>query len=330
MTACSGKCGREGAGPIASGDPERDAQFSWCDECWHCLFNRRMPPGLVKYLPPGTLVPFAAALPSALELNSLPATEHKIMPAGEAKSVATIAAGPITGSGTFSGYLAGFGRDHGGDTITGPAAVADSVEAVNEGRIVWHLTDGHSPEASAIVATVTSAGIDSRGVRVQGVWAPTQAAQNLRQMVKNGQQLGLSIDYYPVDERPDGQGGRYLDRITIVGGAITPRPMNSSAVITEGKFAASVPVVGLYDDAQARHADPGRDRERREDELLAAVDWPPRGLSRDIRLQLLNGAAAAKAARAAGEDDAGRRERERWERDNRYSSDLAAWMAANR
>ena len=48
--------------------------------------------------------------------------------------------------------MAGFARDHGGDTIMGPPAVADSVKAVNDGRIVWHLTDGHSPEASAIVA----------------------------------------------------------------------------------------------------------------------------------------------------------------------------------
>jgi len=291
-----------------------------------------MPPGLVKHLPAGTYVPYHPAPLTTPELSALAATEHKIMPGTEVKSVATIAAGPAisSGSGTFSGYLAGFGRDHGGDTIMGPAAVADSVKAVNDGRIVWHLTDGHSQEASAIVATVTSAVIDSRGVRIQGQWAPTQAGQALREMVKAGHQLGLSIDYYPTAERPDGQGGRYLDQITIVGGAVTPKPMNSSAVITEGKYAASVPVVDVYADAQARHADPDRDRRRREDELLAGLDWPPPSIDRESRLALIRSAAAAKAARAAGEDDAGRRERERWERDNRYSSDLAAWMVANR
>jgi hypothetical protein len=330
VAACSGKCGREGQGPFDSGDPALDARYSWCDPCYLDLAAKRMPPGLVKDLPAGTLAPFTAAPPSAPELNSLAATEHKIMPRGEAKTAVTIGAGPVTGSGTFSGYLAGFGRDHGGDTIMGPAAVADSVKAVNEGRIVWHLTDGHSAEASAIVATVTSAVIDASGVRVQGVWAPTQAGQALREMTRNGQQLGLSIDYYPVAERPDGQGGRYLDKITIVGGAITPRPMNSSAVITEGKFAASVPVVGVYDDAQARHADPDRDRRRREDEMLAAAAWPPPSIDRESRLALIRGAAEAKARRELAGDPQRAREQARRDQDNRYCLDLAAWMAANR
>jgi len=255
--------------------------------------------------------------------------EHKILPVTEVKSVATIAAGPVTGSGTFTGYLAGFGRDHGGDTI-GPYAMDKSVAAVNSGEIVWHLTDGHSPEATAIVATVTAAAIDSRGLRIEGQWAPTQAGQNLREMVKSGMQLGLSIDYYPVSERPDGMGGRFLDEITIVGGAITPRPMNSSALITEGKHAASVPVIGLYDSIQAGRRDPDRDRIRREDAMLAAASWPPPGMfGRETSLALLRGAAAAKAARLPA-DDGARLERERWQAANRYSADLSMWLAANR
>lgn len=332
MTACAGKCGKPGQGPFDSGDPDLDKRYSWCDECYLCLAAKQMPPGLLADVPAGTLVPFSPAPLSVPELSSLDSRriEHKVMPGTGVKSVATFAAGPVTGSGTFTGYLAGFGRDHGGDTIMGPAAVADSVKAVNDGAIVWHLTDGHSPEASAIVATVTSAAIDSRGVRVHGVWAPTQAGQALREMARAGHPLGLSIDYYPVDERPDGQGGRYLDKITIVGGAVTPRPMNSSAVITEGKFAASVPVADVYADAQARHADPGRDRRRREDAMLAAVDWPPPSIGREARLALLRGAAEAKARRALEGDPVRAREQARRDQDNAYSYDLAAWLAANR
>jgi len=254
--------------------------------------------------------------------------ERKIMGGTEAKTTATIAAGPVTGNGTFSGYLAGFGRDHGGDTIM-PGAMDASVKAMNEGRIVWRLTDGHSPEVSAIVATVTAAGIDSRGLRIEGVWAPTQAVQALREMARSGMQLGLSIDYYPVSERPDGMGGRFLDEITIVGGAVTPHPMNSSALITEGKHAAPVLVVGLYDSIQAGRRDPDRERRRAEDELLAAASWPPPSIDRESRLALLRGAAAAKAARLA-DDDGRQAERERWEQANRYSTGLAEWMAAHK
>jgi hypothetical protein len=37
----------------------------------------------------------------------------------------------------------------------------------------------------------------------------------------------LSIDYFADVARTDGAGGRFLDRITVVGGAVTPKPMNA-------------------------------------------------------------------------------------------------------
>ena len=258
-------------------------------------------------------------------------TERKIVRGGEVKTVAMADAGPVTGAGSFTGYLAGIGnRDHGGDTIQ-PGAMDASAAALNSGAIAWCLTDAHSDLASDVVATVTAAAVDSRGLRIQGQWMPTERAQALRRMVRNGARLGLSIDYLTDASRPDGKGGRLLDLITVVGGAITPKPLNPMAVITEGKGGGSwAPVVGLYDSIQAERRDPDRDRIRREDAMLAGLDWPPRGLSRDIRLQLLNGAAAAKAARAAGENDGDRRERERWEAANTYSSNLAGWLAEHR
>lgn len=129
--------------------------------------------------------------------------------------------------------------------------------------------------------------------------------------------------------RPDGRGGRYLDRITIVGGAITPKPMNSAAVIIEGKFAASAPVVDWRADAQAR-AERNDPQRKAEDRMLAAADWPPKHWDRELRLSLIQGCAEAKAARQL--EDGPERERNRARRDqaNAYTTALAEWMAANR
>jgi hypothetical protein len=149
-------------------------------------------------------------------------------------------------------------------------------------------------------------------------------------MVRNGARLGLSIDYLTDSSRPDGKGGRLLDLITVVGGAVTPKSMNSRAVFVSGKSGAWAPVVDLYADAQARRRDPDRDRIRAEDELLAAASWPPPSIDRESRLLLLDRVAMAKAARIPAFDDGRQAERERREQANRYSTDLAEWMAAHR
>jgi len=326
VTACAGKCGRPGAGHFDSGQPELDERFSWCDSCWHDLLNKRMPPGLVEYAaysPP--------RLPSSPpELSSLDRAriEHKIM-AEETKTVATITTtSPAdTGSGTFSGYLAAFGRDHSGDQIM-PGAMDDTAAALNSGAIQWHLTDAHSEKASDVVATVTAAAVDHHGLRIEGRWMPGERAQALRQMVRNGAKLGLSIDYLTDASRPDGKDGRLLDRITVVGGAVTPKPMNAAATITEGKAGAWARVVDVYADAQARRRDPDAEQRRRDDALLAAVDWPPPGMfDRKTALALLEGAQLARAQRQAGTDPEREREQARREQDNAYSHGLAATMA---
>jgi hypothetical protein len=329
MTACSGKCGREGAGPYDSGQPDLDRRYTWCDECWGDLHNKRMPPGLVKDVPPGTLVPFGSPAPSGPQLNSMARTEHKIL-AAECKTVATITATSpgATDNGTFSGYLAAFGRDHGGDQIM-PGAMDETAAALNSGAIQWHLTDAHSEKASDVVATVRAAAVDHHGLRIEGAWMPTERAQALRQMVRNGAKLGLSIDYLTDASRPDGKGGRLLDRITVVGGAVTPKPMNAAATITEGKAGAWAPVIAWGSDAQAQaeRSDPQR---QAEDRLLAAASWPPQHWGRELRLSLIRGAAEAKARREIEGDYERARAQARREQQNRYSSDLAAWMAANR
>jgi Caudovirus prohead serine protease len=259
-------------------------------------------------------------------------TEHKILAAAEVKSVATITAGPAadTGSGSFTGYLAAFGRDHQGDTIQ-PGAMDSCAAALNSGRIQWLLTDSHSERAADVVATVTAAVIDHLGLRIQGQWMPDEAAQKLRAKVRNGAKLGLSIDYLTGASRPDGKGGRLLDAITIVGGAVTPHPMNAAATIIESKYAATVPVMDVYADAQERRRDPGRDQAEAEDAVLASVSWPPPGLfDRKTSLALIRGAAAADARRELAGDPVAAREQAIRDQDNAYSSGLAAWMAANR
>jgi hypothetical protein len=151
-------------------------------------------------------------------------------------------------------------------------------------------------------------------------------------MVRNGQKLGLSIDYLTDSSRPDGKGGRLLAAIRIVGGAVTPHPMNPGAFITEGKAASSAIVATVGQDiadgaARAERQDPAR---LAEDRLLASASWPPPGLfDRKTSLALVRGAAAAEAARRPA-DDGDRLARERYEQDNAYSSGLARWMAAHR
>lgn len=324
MIECSGKCGRPGAGPYHSGDPETDKRFTWCDECWCSLANGVVPVGLRAYVPVASLPE-----PSGPQLNAASRTEYKIMADMQAKSVAAVAAPPFTDTGSFSGYLAAFGRDLGGDTLA-PGSMDDSAAALNAGRIQWHLTDAHSDRASDVVASITAAAIDHHGLRIHGQWAPTERAQALRQMVKNGHQLGLSIDYYAASSRPDGNGGRILEKVVIVGGAVTPKPMNPRAVITEGKSGPWAPVVAWCSDA---HLESGRrDPEREaEDRILAAASWPPPGMfDREISLALIRDFAVAKSRRELADDSHAREMRARRDRDNQYSADITEWLAAHR
>ena len=332
MTApCDGNCGRPGAGPFDFGRPGGEI-FTFCDSCWLDLHHKQRPPGLRKTRSgapgrPGYAPYSPPALPSSpRELSALTGSAHKVI---RAETKTTAMAPPVTGTGTFTGYLAGFGRDHSGDQIMGAAAVADTVAEVNAGRIQWHITDSHSEKASDVVATVTAAAADRRGVRISANWAPGETAQRLRAMARAGHQLGLSIDYLVDAARPDGAGGRFLDRITIIGGAVTPKPMNAAAVITEGKAAPWSPVADVFGDVQARSQ--RDDPQRRQDErILAAAPWPPPGLfDRETSLGLARGAAAAKAARMVpGDGEAARQAR--WQRANAYSHDLSEWLDGHR
>lgn len=321
MIVCAGKCGREATGHYDSGQPDLDVQHVWCDRCKADLAVGRIPAGLREFgefpVPP---------LPcSPMQLSAAGPRERKILNV-EQKAATAVA----TDTGTFTGYLAAFGRDHSGDTIMGPSAVADTVAAVNQGDLVWHLTDSHSQFASDVVATVLYAAVDHRGVQVVAKWAPTERAQQLRAMTRDGHRLGLSIDYLPDRERPDGQGGRYLDRVSVFGGAVTPHPMNSACFISESKTGSVARVVTVSQEV-AEAAGRNNPERQQEDALLAAVSWPPPGLfDRETSLALVRGVAASKAVREQSADYEAARVRARRDQDQAYSSNLAEWMAAHK
>jgi hypothetical protein len=155
----------------------------------------------------------------------------------EHKTVLDVTTETGTETGVFSGYLAVFSRDASGDSIS-PAGLDQTVADFQAGRRPWLLTDTHSHSATDVVAEVTSARVDSVGLFITAKWLSSDRAQQLRQMVLDGARLGLSIDY-TAESRPDGRGGRQLTQVTVYGGAITNRPMNGLAMITEGKAGAS-------------------------------------------------------------------------------------------
>jgi hypothetical protein len=263
------------------------------------------------------------------------AAKSRVPPGLERKTLTATDVTVETGSdlGSFSGYLATFSRDAGGDTIA-PQALEQTVRDFNEGRRRWLITDTHSDSASDVVAEVDSAELDSVGLRITAKWLGSDRAQALRQMVLDGAALGLSIDY-AAEARPDGAGGRLLTLVSVCGGAITNKPMNGQAIITEGKTAAgravalAAPVVDLYADVQARHADPDRDRLRRMAEVVAA-SWVSPALAKSIGTRaaytLVMDAAERAAARQVERDP----ERERWEADNAYSYAMHEWLRTHR
>jgi HK97 family phage prohead protease len=273
--------------------------------------------------------------------------ERKIIDGGEAKSMTAIEAPP--GAGSFEGYAATWldrgGPDQGGDVIA-PGSFAEWVQEVNSGDRVVPIVaggdTGHSNAPLAVVGRVVQAREDATGLWISASMSTDPDAQLLRQKITSGALTGLSILYTPAATRmvtlPSGQEARELSGPIVVHHvALTPVPMNTSARIVGAKaggaWTPTAPIVDIYAQAQARHRDPDRDRLRRMAEVVAA-SWVSPGLAAAIGTQaaydLVMGAAEAKAARELQGDPERARQRERWEQANRYSSDLAAWMAANR
>jgi HK97 family phage prohead protease len=259
--------------------------------------------------------------------------EHKIAePEGKSAPAAAL---PLTSTdaGSFSGYLAVVGnRDHQGDTIL-PGALDATLREFNAGRIRWLITDSHSDSASDVVAEVKAAALDGHGLRVEAQWMPTERAQQLRAMVLAGGGLGLSIDYYPRQARSDGKGGRFLEDLAVIGGAVTPKPANPLAIIVSGKgaqggFARVLTVEQEIAEGSARRERQSPQR-RAEDAMLAAASWPPPHFDRETRLALIRGAAEAKGRRELAGDPERAQAQRRRDQANDYSTAMHRWFAEN-
>lgn len=255
-------------------------------------------------------------------------SHHKIL---EAQHKSVMVQAPVD-TGWFTGYLAAIGnRDDQGDTIE-PGGLDATLAAFKAGNRQWLLTDAHSEKASDVVAEVVDATVDGTGLWVQARWMPTERAQQLRAMVKAGARLGLSIDYLPERARPDGMGGRRLQQVAVLGGAVVTHPANGLATIREGKATAGVAQVvsvGQEIAIGAARRDPDRGRLERMAEVVAA-SWPSPGLVERIGVEaaysMVERSAAAKAAREVAGDPERAAARARWERLNAYSNGLRSWM----
>jgi HK97 family phage prohead protease len=259
--------------------------------------------------------------------------ENKIAePEGKSAPAAAL---PMTSTdaGSFSGYLAVVGnRDHQGDTIL-PGALDATLREFQAGGIRWAITDSHSEAGSDVVAAVQAAAVDGHGLRIEAAWMPTERAQQLRAMVRAGAQLGLSIDYYPTRTRSDGKGGRLLEDVTVIGGAITPHPANPLAIIVSGKGAAGGFTRVLTVSESILEGSARREREspqrRAEDAMLAAASWPPPHFDRETRLALIRGAAEAKARRELAGDPERAQAQRRRDQANDYSTAMQRWFTEN-
>jgi HK97 family phage prohead protease len=271
--------------------------------------------------------------------------QHKVL-AGAGKS-AMAPPRPTTDLGTFTGYLAVLGnRDDQGDTLL-HGSMDDTLADFKAGARRWLLTDAHSEKASDVVAEVADAALDGYGLKVWGRWMPTERAQQLRQMVRQGARLGLSIDYLAERARPDGAGGRALVKVAVFGGAVTPKPANGLATILEGKTAtvmepAGVPVVHAWspvvtveqeiEQGRARR-DPDRDRLRRMVKALEGAGWPPPELVAQLGIEaafgLLEGAAKSAVLRQVSGDPERKAAQERRDRLNEESWARQDWQARN-
>jgi hypothetical protein len=280
-------------------------------------------------------------LPQAeLQRRMLGLAGKSCVPLGlERKSITATDVTVETGSdlGSFSGYLAVYARDSGGDTIT-PQALQQTVADFQAGRRRWLLTDGHSDQAGDVVAEVDTAELDSIGLRVTAQWLSSDRAQMLRQMVLDGARLGLSIDY-TAEARPDGLGGRLLEQVQVYGGAVTPRPMNGLAVILEGKDARGAPGVvagGVGALADLAQLEQWARAEQAEAGLYKLATASVGQLEHLVAVKATSDAAelgrwadspeVAAAVRRDPAAEAAERDRAQWQRENAYSADLAGWM----
>jgi hypothetical protein len=180
---------------------------------------------------------------------------------------------------------------------------------------------------------------DDVGLFVEGEFTSDEIGQALRQKALADAVIGLSVGGPVIAARTLPGEGRELVKVDLAHVALTLSPAHPGAAIMAAKTAAvAAGRVALWTVLSAEQElalgsalrDPDRERRRREDEMLAAADWPPRYFDRETRLLLLNGLAKAQAVQAFDADDDRRRELARRERLNAESDAMRAAMASHR
>jgi hypothetical protein len=259
---------------------------------------------------------------------------------GETKT--TMLAEPPVATETETGWFEGIAnvtgvRDRQLDTSL-PGSFQRTTADLAAGRVAWAVTRQHSDDPADVVGHITAAKETAEGLWIRGVWTSDPIAQQLRQAVASGAQLGLSITYLPRGSRRDGQGGRLLTDIDVTSIAITNIPASAGSYIRAGKglppgapARTSAPVVTVKQniaEAATRNA-PTRQQREQMAAVVAASSLSPdlkARLSLETAFSLVEEVAARKAAREAAGDPDRQRERERRDRLNRQSAAMHATM----
>lgn len=132
---------------------------------------------------------------------------------------------------TIVGYGSVYGNvDLGGDVVV-TGAFNKSIASGRKVRMLWQ----HDHSTPIGVWNIVSE--DEKGIKVEGVFAPTPKAQEIKELVKMGAIEGLSIGYKTINADYDSQGNRVIKEAELWEISVVTFPMNEAATITDIKAA---------------------------------------------------------------------------------------------
>lgn len=132
----------------------------------------------------------------------------------------------IIGMGSVYGNI-----DRGGDVVLAGAFT----ESLATGRKIKMLYQHNPNDVIGVWTSVTE--VDG-GLRVEGKFADTPRAQEVRSLVKMGAIDGLSIGYQTILATYDQNNTRLISKASLFEVSVVTFPMNESAVVTSVKAAS--------------------------------------------------------------------------------------------